>query len=185
MSAWIQVDYAERTLTVPATSAIDLGGIGKGFAADIVAEELIEAGASGAVVNVGGDVRVIGHPAGDTSWYLGIEDPRHAPDHLAFIRMEDGGVATSGTTVRHWTTSDGTPAHHLIDPVTGRPVAHASLSATVLAADAATAEAFATAAMMLAAPDAVAMLDAVHLAGIIVDHDGVSHRTRTMQDFEP
>jgi thiamine biosynthesis lipoprotein len=184
MSAWVQVDYTHRTLTVPATSAIDLGGIGKGFAADIVAEELVEAGALGAVVNVGGDVRVIGRPTEDTSWYLGIEDPRHAPDHLAFIRLEDGGVATSGTTVRNWTTADGTTAHHLIDPVTGHPVADASLSATVLAADAATAESFATAAMMLPAPDAIAMLDAVHLAGLVVDHHGAVHRTRTMQDFE-
>jgi thiamine biosynthesis lipoprotein len=185
MSAWIQVDYAMRTLTVPATSAIDLGGIGKGFAADIVAEELVEAGATGAVVNVGGDVRVIGQPADDTSWYLGIEDPRHAPDHLTFVRLEDGGVATSGTTVRNWTAADGSTAHHLIDPVTGHPVAHASLSATVLAADAATAEAFATAAMLLPAPDAVAMLETVHLAGLVVDHHGVVHRTNTMQDFEP
>jgi thiamine biosynthesis lipoprotein len=185
MSAWIQVDYANRTLTVPATSAIDLGGIGKGFAADIVAEELVEAGATGAVVNVGGDVRVIGHPVDDTSWYLGIEDPRHAPDHLAFVRVEDGGIATSGTTVRNWITADGVAAHHLIDPVTGHPVVEASLSATVLAADAATAEAFATAAMMLPAGDAVAMLDGVHLAGLVVDHRGNAHRSRTMQDFEP
>jgi thiamine biosynthesis lipoprotein len=184
MSAWVQVDYASRTLTVPATSAIDLGGIGKGFAADIVAEELVEAGATGAVVNVGGDVRVIGRPVDDTSWYLGIEDPLHAPDHLAFVRLEDGGVATSGTTVHHWTNTDGSTAHHLIDPVTGHPVAQASLSATVLAVDAATAEAFATAAMMLPAADAVAMLDAVHLAGLVVDHHGVAHRTRSMQDFE-
>ena len=169
---------------MPATSAIDLGGIGKGFAADIVAEELHEAGATGAVVNVGGDLRVIGQPGGDTSWYLGIEDPTRAPEHLTFVRLEDGGVATSGTTVRQWTTSDGTTAHHLIDPVTGHPVADASLSATVLAADAATAEAFATAAMMVSAPEAVEMLDGTGLAGIVMAADGSVHRSRTMTAFE-
>jgi thiamine biosynthesis lipoprotein len=184
MSAWIQVDYASRTVTVPATSAIDLGGIGKGFAADIVAEELMEAGAVGAVVNVGGDVRVIGQPNDTTSWYVGVEDPRRAPEHVAFIRLEDGGIATSGTTVRQWTRTDGSTAHHLIDPVTGHPVAQASLSATVLAADAATAEAFATAAMVLPAAEAVEMLDSVHLAGLVIDRNGDVHRTRTMQDFE-
>jgi FAD:protein FMN transferase len=184
MSAWIQVDHSSRTLTVPATSAIDLGGIGKGFAADIVAEELLEAGASGAVVNVGGDVRVLGRPGEATAWCVGIEDPRHAPEHLTVILLEDGGIATSGITVRHWTTRDGEHAHHIIDPVTGRPAAEASLSATVLAADTATAEAFATAAMLLPAEEAVAMLDGVHLAGLVVDHLGAVHRTSTMQDFE-
>jgi thiamine biosynthesis lipoprotein len=184
MSAWVQVDYQDRTITVPATSAIDLGGIGKGFAADLVAEELVEAGALGAVVNVGGDVRVIGRPHDATSWFVGIEDPRQPPEHLAFLHLEDGGIATSGITVRHWTAADGSAAHHLIDPVTGRPVVDASLSATVLAADTATAEAFATAAMMLPAAEALDMLEAVRLAGLIVDHRGVVHRTTTLQDFE-
>jgi FAD:protein FMN transferase len=184
MSAWVQVDYEGRTITVPSTSAIDLGGIGKGFAADIVAEELVEAGALGAVVNVGGDVRVIGRPHDATSWLLGIEDPRRPPEHLAFLHLEEGGVATSGITVRHWTASDGSAAHHLIDPVTGRPVVDASLSATVLAADTATAEAFATAAMLLPAVEALDMLEGVRLAGLVVDHLGAVHRTTTLQDFE-
>lgn len=184
LSAWVHVDYAARTLTVPATTAIDLGGIGKGFAADIVAEELIEAGATGVIVNVGGDLRVMGSSNDDTSWCLGVEDPNRPPEHLTFLRLEQGGVATSGTTVRRWTTADGSTAHHLIDPSTGRPVQAAALSATVLAADAATAEAFATAAMMLSAADAIAMLDGVRLAGLVVAPDGSAHRTATMRDFE-
>lgn len=185
LSAWVQVDYSQRTLTVPATTAIDLGGIGKGFAADIVAEELMDAGAVGVIVNVGGDLRAMGRPTDDTSWHLGVEDPNRPPDHLAFLRLEDGGVATSGTTVRTWTKPDGATAHHLIDPSTGQPAATAILSATVLAADAATAEAFATAAMMLPAASAVAMLDDVRLAGLVVAADGSVHRSTTMQAFEP
>jgi thiamine biosynthesis lipoprotein len=184
LSAWVQVDYAEGTLTVPSTTAIDLGGIGKGFAADIVAEELIESGAAGVVVNVGGDVRVMGRPATDTSWCLGIEDPTKSPAHLTFLRLDDGGVATSGTTVRRWTTPDGRSAHHLIDPRSGAPSTATILTATVIAADAATAEAFATAAMMLPAFEAVALLDRVLLAGLVVDADGQVFRTSTLKDFE-
>ena len=86
---------AASTLTVPATTAIDLGGIGKGFAADIVAEELVEMGATGAVVNIGGDLRATGTPSDDASWYLGIEDPRLAatkpPTHLTAVRLQEGG----------------------------------------------------------------------------------------------
>lgn len=184
MSEWIEVDFEASTLKVPVGSAIDLGGIGKGFAADIVAEDLIEAGAAGVVANVGGDLRVIGSPVDDTSWYLGIENPLDVPNHVAVMRVHDGGVATSGTTIKRWTAADGSEAHHLINPRTGKPSTSPILTATVLAADAATAEAFATAAMMLTGAEATVMLDSVGLAGLVVDTDGTVHRTATMKDFE-
>lgn len=182
-SAFIGVDYDASTLTVPFNSAIDLGGIGKGFAADIVAEELIEAGATGAVVNVGGDLVVLGVPSDDASWYVGVEDPRDPPNLVATLRMQSGGLATSGTTIRRWTGADGTEAHHVIDPSDGRPSSAGVISATVLAADAATAEVYATAAMMLPGSEAMAMLDAVLLAGLAVDRDGVVFTTATLSAF--
>ncbi len=184
LSAGVRVDYAESTLTVPATTAIDLGGIGKGFAADIVAEDLIEAGARGALVNLGGDLVVLGQPSNDTSWYLGIEDPGDPPRHTALLRLDSGGVATSGTTVRRWTKSDGAAAHHLIDPTRATSSTTPLLTATVIAADAATAETFATAAMMLDGTAAVAMLEAVGLAGLLVGTDGQVFRTSTLRAFE-
>lgn len=182
-SAMISWDYAASTLTVPANAAIDLGGIGKGMAADIVAEELIEAGATGVVVNVGGDLVVLGTPDDDESWYMGIEDPRNPPEHVARLRMRCGAMASSGTTIRHWLRPDGTTAHHLIDPFSQRPTDSGVINATVLAADAATAEAFATSAMMLRAPAAVEMLEQLGLAGLLVDSDGVVHTTSTLKDF--
>ncbi|MGZ4771678.1 MAG: FAD:protein FMN transferase [Ilumatobacteraceae bacterium] len=183
-SAWVKVDYDQSTLTVPASTAIDLGGIGKGFAADIVAEELIEGGALGALVNLGGDLVVLGRPSNDASWYLGIEDPASPPTHVALLRLDSGGVATSGTTVRRWSTSDGGTAHHLIDPSHAEPSTTTLLTATVIAADAATAEAFATAAMMLDGPAAIAMLEMVGLAGLVVAAHGEVLRTVTLDDFE-
>jgi FAD:protein FMN transferase len=182
---WIEVDYEASTLRVPGTTAIDLGGIGKGFAADIVAESIIEAGADGALVNVGGDLVVLGTPSDDASWYLGIEDPRQPPEHVAVLRLLSGGVATSGTTIRRWTSPFGEPAHHLIDPRRHHPSGSGLLSATVIAADAATAEAFATAAMMLAAPDAVNLLDRIGLAGLVVAASGEVVCSRSLADFAP
>jgi thiamine biosynthesis lipoprotein len=183
MSGMVRVDYEASTLTVPVLSAIDLGGIGKGMAADIVAEELVEAGATGALVNLGGDLAVQGVPVDDSSWFLGIEDPRNPPHHVAMLRLQAGGVATSGTTIRRWVTDAGADAHHLIDPTLGRPTASGVVTATVLAADAATAEAFATAAMMLPGDAAMAMLEHVHLAGLAVDDRGTVFTTSTLKDF--
>lgn len=183
-SGWIVYDYAASTLTVPPGSAIDLGGIGKGFAADIVAEDLLELGATGVVVNIGGDLRVVGTPAGDSSWHLGIENPLDPPHHIAFLRVGQGGIATSGTTVRRWDRADGTSAHHLIDPATGRTSATTVLTATVIASDAATAEVFATSVMLVDPRAGVAMLERVGLAGLVITTDGAVHRTSTLGAFE-
>ena len=75
-------------------------------------------------------------------------------------------------------------AHHLIDPAQVKPSATTLLTATVIAIDAATAETFATAAMMLGGPAAIAMLDGVGLAGLVVAADGQVQRTHTMKSFE-
>ena len=183
MSAWVDVDYVESTLTVPAQSAIDLGGIGKGFAADIIAEELIESGALGALVNIGGDLVVLGRPSDDESWYLGVEDPRDPPTHIAHVRLDCGAVATSGTTIRKWLRPDGSLAHHLIDPSWAQPSESGIVTATVIAADAATAEVFATAISLMEGGAGIAMLEAVRLAGIAVDSTGAVFTTSTMKDF--
>jgi thiamine biosynthesis lipoprotein len=102
---------------------------------------------------------------------------------VARLRLQSGGLATSGTTIRHWQRADGSSAHHLIDPSVASPSTSGVVTATVLAADAATAEAFATASMMLPGPEAVAMLERVHLAGLVVDGEGRVLATSTLTDF--
>jgi FAD:protein FMN transferase len=183
-SAEIVIDIEHSTLTVPLGAALDLGGIGKGFAADVVAEDLVADGALGALVNIGGDLAVCGVPGVGESWYLGIEDPADRPNHLTCLRLGAGGVATSGTTVRKWVAPDGTAAHHIIDPSTSKPSRGGLLIVTVIAGDAATAEIFAKAAMMLDGPRAMAMLTAAGLAGLCVGDDGVVHRSETLAAFE-
>lgn len=180
----IVVDYAAGTLLVPAGSGIDLGGIGKGMAADIVAEELIEQGAAGAVVNVGGDLVVLGTPATDMSWLLGIEDPLHPPHHVAHLRVVSGGAATSGTSQRHWTAADGEQVHHIVHPANRRSSHTDVVAATVLAADAATAEAFSTAVMMGDRHQGIALVERVGLAALLVCDDGEVLRSSTLKDFE-
>ena len=184
VSGSVMVNRRDGTLAVPAGGAIDLGGIGKGFAADLVVAELLNDGARGALVNIGGDIAADGFAApGDAPWEVGVEDPHEAPALIATIAFRRGGVATSGTTVRRWTTAGGEQAHHLIDPATARPAATPLLTATVIAADTATAEVFATAAMMTDGAAAVALLDEVGLAGMMVGRDGRIHGTASWDDF--
>ena len=113
-------DDAACTVTLPAGVGFDPGGIGKGLAADIVTEELLAAGAAGALVSVGGDVRVRGESPSGPTWSLAIDDASRDGVELLRLGLGDGAIATSSRLQRRWTTRAG-EAHHLIDPRTGRP----------------------------------------------------------------
>ena len=118
--AGIAWDVEARTVTFPAGVSFDPGGIGKGLAADIVTEELLAAGAAGALVSVGGDVRVRGEAPDGPTWTIAIDDASRAGVELFQIGLHDGEVATSSRLQRAWQTRGGA-AHHLIDPRTGKP----------------------------------------------------------------
>ena len=108
-----------NTITLPRGSGFDPGGIGKGLAADLTVAELVEAGAEGVCVNMGGDLRSIGRPPEGDGWTIAIEHP-WCDTPIGNIGIADGAVATSTTLRRRWTV-DGVERHHLIDPRTGEP----------------------------------------------------------------
>ncbi len=117
--AMTDIEIDGDVVRLPAGLAVDPGGIGKGFAADLVTEELMRAGADGVLVNLGGDLRVQGiGPDGD-GWTVDLDHER-LDGPLARVGLAGGAVATSTTLRRRWIGPDG-PAHHLIDPRTGRP----------------------------------------------------------------
>ena len=115
----IEIDGA--AVCLPEGTGFDPGGIGKGLAADLVTEELLEAGAEGACLatSLGGDVRVRGVGPDDEPWTVAVEHP-WAAEPIARIGLLDGAVATSTSLKRRWAVA-GEMRHHLIDPGTGRP----------------------------------------------------------------
>lgn len=122
--------------------AADLGGIAKGWAVDRVADWLAAHGAESYVVDGGGDIRVLGSDGAGEAWPIGAGESQTV--HLA-----RGAVCTSSTRGRSWTTSEGA-AHHIIDPSSRRPASGGLTEAVVVAPEAATADALATA--VLASP---------------------------------
>jgi thiamine biosynthesis lipoprotein len=110
---------------------LDLGGIVKGWTADLAAEHLAAAVAAPAMVNAGGDIRCIGEEApGRGGWELAVEGPS---GETAWSGIVAGALATSTTLRRRWTTADGRTAHHLIDPRTGLPAASPFVQVSVIA----------------------------------------------------
>ena len=116
---------------------IDTGGTGKGLAADLVA--VLVAGADRFAVDCGGDLRVGGPGALAEPFDVQVRHPLTGEIAHA-VRLTAGGIATSGLDVRLWRDTEGRPAHHLLDPSTGRPAWTGVIGATALAPSALEAE---------------------------------------------
>ena len=137
--------------------AIDLGGIGKGFAAERVAERLALAGPC--LVDAGGDIAVRGVPEAG-AWSVAVDDD-------LTLGVVAGGIATSGRDRRTWRRG-GRERHHLIDPATGRPSETDLLRVTVVAPDAVEAEVLAKA-LFLGGSTAASATD---VPAVLVTEDG-------------
>lgn len=165
----IRLDPTVGTVTVSPGTSLDLGGLAKGYAADLLCEELMRHGADGACINIGGDLRVAGHAPGADGWIIGV-DPTDVPDLSALggtvLALTTGAVATSTNQRRRWTRS-GQHLHHIVDPRTGLP-AHSGINiATVIADTAWRAEALATA-LMVTGADAIELVTAAGGTGFVV-----------------
>jgi len=142
---------------------LDLGGIGKGYAAARAADLLSAAGP--ALVNAGGDIAVEGG-----TWPVGVE----TADGDLTLELTGGGLATSGRDRRRW-RRNGEELHHLIDPATGMPSPSDLLRVTVVATDAVEAEVWAKALYIAGEDEAVREADMRGLPCVLVTADG---RTR-------
>ncbi|MCB1272733.1 MAG: FAD:protein FMN transferase [Microthrixaceae bacterium] len=106
---------------MPPGVTLDPGGLGKGFAADLVASRLVDEGARSALVDIGGDIRVAGERSEELAWVIATEVPSDSGDRCANgspLSLTDGGVATSSTLVRRW-SNGADEVNHVIDPRTG------------------------------------------------------------------
>lgn len=171
------------TVTLAVGTTLDPGGIGKGLAADMIAAALIESGAWGCLVDVGGDIRVRGQAPDGVAWRVGVEDPFDTTQHRTIVRLRDGGVATSSQLKRRWTEGDGQDAHHIIDPRTGRSAATPAQTVTVLAASAARAEALTKPGFVRPADEYLEWLPTRGAAGLIIDDHGRESVTSNWSDY--
>lgn len=179
--AGIEIDHDRVRL--PPGVRLDLGGIGKGYAADLVADELLGWGAEGACVNLGGDVRVAGRAPGPGGWVVAVDDHLHPDEDLSWVALSHGAVASSTRLRRRWQRS-GRELHHLIDPSTGRPSASSVAAVTVVAAQAHWAEVLAKAALIAGLPAGSELLRSHGVAGVLVTGDGTVHRAGPWERYE-
>lgn len=132
---------------------LDASAIAKGFGVDAAADYLVSQGIKNYMVEIGGEIRAAGVNSKSIPWRVGIDRPiddRAAlnRDLQAVLSLSNVGLATSGN-YRNFYIHNGKKYAHTIDPKTGYPVQHSLLSATILAPDCMTADAYATACMVM------------------------------------
>jgi FAD:protein FMN transferase len=177
----VVLDTALRTVTLPPGVGFDPGGIGKGLAADLVVDLLLEEGARGACVDLGGDGRMAGEPP-PGGWRVGVGDP-HDPDRLlAIVTLTDHGIATSSRLIRRWDV-EGVTRHHLLDPRTGASLDNGLDAVTVIAPDAWVAEILTKAAYVAGPGDAPALMARLGGEGLLVESTGRMTATARFADF--
>lgn len=160
-----------NTVTLPAGTGFDPGGIGKGLTADIVVDEISTAGADGVCVNMGGDVCVRGEAPEVGGWTIGIDHP-WSTRPIANVGIDDGAVATSTTLRRRWTVG-GNERHHLIDPRTGEPADTDLNLVSVIAGSAWAAEVLAKAVLIRGSAHPFDLVEGSGAEALIVHDDGL------------
>jgi thiamine biosynthesis lipoprotein len=140
----IELDLENGRARLEPGSAVDLGGMGKGYAAGRALDAMLAASPAlaGGLVDLGGDIAVSGDSPEGGPWLVAIADPRRQGETLAVLALESGGVATSGRDARRF--GPARSLHHLIDPETGEAALAGPLTVTVVAPDPVAAEVHAT-----------------------------------------
>jgi thiamine biosynthesis lipoprotein len=130
---------------------LNMSAIAKGYTCDLIVDFLKTRGCENYLVDIGGEVVARGKNDKGRIWTVGIREPLEDPlrtDLNAAVKLPDKAMATSGNYLNFY-EKDGKKYAHTIDPISGYPVQHSLLSATVVANDCMTADAFATAFMVL------------------------------------
>lgn len=128
-----RIEIEGNEVTVPKGMKLDMGAVGKGCAGDVLTGILKEAGITSALLDLGGNVQVIGTKPDGSRWRLGLRNPFDAEGYLGVIEIADAAVVTSGSYERYFIGKDGKRYGHIIDPATGYPAESGLASVTIVA----------------------------------------------------
>lgn len=171
---WQKVQLTPTHITLPlAGMEIDFGGIGKEYAVDRAADLCLAAGCRSGLINLGGDIRLLGPQPDGQAWAIGIVDPARPGQALATLWTDNGAVATSGDYERAIVVN-GQRYGHILDARNGWPTGQLQ-SATAHAPRCLVAGSLVTLAMLLPEADALALLAANSPQWLAIGRDGRLH----------
>ena len=185
----LQLDEITRSVWLrrPGMS-IDVGGIGKGYAADLAAKVMRTTGATAGVVALSGDIKTFGRMPDTQRFVFGIQHPRKEQGEvLGRIELEDEAVSTAGDYQRYF-IKDGVRFHHILDPQTLHP-ARGCQSVTIIAKEGVMADGLDTGIFVMGPDQGMALIESLpDVEGVIVDQEGtvlVSSGLKNRVSLEP
>jgi thiamine biosynthesis lipoprotein len=170
------IERSGDRIRLPVGTSLDLGGIGKGLAADIVAVGLVAHGARSACVSLGGDIRVAGGVPTAGGWDIPVSHPLDPTREIGHVAVAQSAIVTSTTRFRAW-SRNGTPMHHIIDPRSGLPAQSPVIAVVVTAPEAWLAEGLAKAALIAGPVAGRRLLDHSGFGGWLILRDGTTIAT--------
>ena len=178
----VHADARKQTIFLEkAGMRIDVGGIGKGYAADQAVETLRRAGASAGVVALSGDIKTFGRMPGGKKFPVGIQHPRKEGSVLAWIDLEDEAISTAGDYERFF-ERDGIRYHHILDPRTLQPSRRCQ-SVTVIAREGMLADGLDTGIFVMGVESGMRLVEVLpDVEAVIVDREGVVHVSSGLRD---
>jgi thiamine biosynthesis lipoprotein len=178
----VHVNAGDRTIFLEKTGMrIDVGGIGKGYAADQAVMAMKKAGALAGVVALSGDIKTFGQLSGGKKFPVGIQHPRKEGEVLVFIDLEDEAISTAGDYERFF-ERDGVRYHHILDPKTLQP-ARSCQSVTVIAREGIWADGLDTGIFVMGVESGMRLVEALpDVEAVIVDHEGLVHVSTGLRD---
>jgi thiamine biosynthesis lipoprotein len=168
----IQVNRVTQTIFLPLKGMrIDIGGIGKGYAADRAVAEMKRAGATGGVVAISGDIKTFGVLPEGNGFPVGIRHPRQEGAFVTIIELQDEAISTAGDYERFF-VRDGIRYHHILDPQTLQP-ARACQSVTIIAKEGVVADGLDTGIFVLGPVEGMVLVEGLpDVEAIIIDEAG-------------
>ncbi|MCA8882477.1 MAG: FAD:protein FMN transferase [Rhodobacteraceae bacterium] len=164
--------------------SVNLSAIAKGFGVDQIAAALKADGIDRYLVEIGGDLVTSGFNGDNEPWSIGIERPDAASRTVEeILHLTDKGLATSGD-YRNYFEEDGVRYSHIIDPTTGKPITHRTASTTVIADNAMTADAMATALLVVGRDAAFDIADKAGIAVLAIERVDGQFETSTSPAFD-
>jgi thiamine biosynthesis lipoprotein len=142
---WTKIHFKKgEPPKLPEGISLDLGGIAKGYAADRVRDVFAAEGVESAIINLGGNVLVMGRKPGGDLWKIGVQNPiSFRGDYVGILKLDNLSMVTSGNYERFFEV-DGVRYHHILDPRTGYPVSNGLSSVTIVTQNSTDADALST-----------------------------------------
>lgn len=171
----------DQSVQIPTKMQIDLGAVGKGYAGDLISEELKSNGVNSALIDLGGNIQTIGTKPDGGKWKIGIRSP-FGEGNFAVLSIGECAVVTSGGYERYF-VEDGVTYWHILDPETGKPADSGIASVSVIGLEGRTCDALSTALFVMGLDKAAELWkNSNDFEMIIVTSDGEIYITEGIED---